>query len=70
VSRTAKDSPAEFVTVSIRPDVRIVKGRIGKGEFDLLRRWIELNRSVIEGHWNGEIPFSGEAIDRIRRLEM
>ena len=69
VSKSGRPSPSEFVKVAIRPDVRLVDGNISESDFDLLRRWIELNRSVIEGHRSGETPFSEDAIDRIRRLE-
>jgi hypothetical protein len=70
ISRTTKDSRSEFMTVSIRPDVRVLNGDIAESELDSLRRWIRLNRRVIEGHWNGKISFSKDAIDRIRHLEV
>jgi Domain of unknown function (DUF4160) len=70
VSRSAKASPSEFVTVSICPDVRVIEGQITDTDLALLRRWIELNRTVIEAHWRGEIEYSEEAIDAIQHISV
>jgi hypothetical protein len=68
ISQSAKTSPSEFMTVSICPDVRVIEGQITDSDLALLRRWIELNRRVIEAHWRGEIEWSEEAMDAIRHI--
>jgi hypothetical protein len=68
VSKSAKASPSQFVTVAISPDVQVMEGQMPSTDLALLRRWVELNRNVIEAHWRGEIESSEEAIKAIRHV--
>ena len=65
VSHSAHASPSEFVTVSIQTDVRILNGEMADNDLELLRRWVSLNHDTIVKHWQGEIPFSQDAIAAI-----
>jgi hypothetical protein len=69
VSRTAKAHPSEWVSVAIRPDVRVVGGSLSAGELNLLKKWIDLNRDVLLKYWNGEIEYTMDAIHAIRPIE-
>jgi hypothetical protein len=52
IARTEKAT--DFIaSLSIRPDVRIVAGDLPPGDFDLARRWIELNRPALLDYWDG-----------------
>jgi hypothetical protein len=63
-SRTLKAVPSEMVLVSIRPDVRVIEGKMTVSDLALLRKWIELNRDVLIRHWEGDLDSKG-VIDTI-----
>jgi len=66
VSRGPRALPL-IASVSVRPLVELVEGDLGAGELDLLRQWIELNRDVIPGHWNGDLEYSEMCWRRLGR---
>ena len=68
VSRGAKAVPAEMVTISIRPDIRVLHGELSETDLVSLREWIRLNNDVLIAHWNGKIPSSKDAIAAIRPI--
>lgn len=56
VSKGPKVHPSEWISVSVRPHVRVIgAGEMGTHDLKLLRKWIELNREVIVKYWDGEI---------------
>src|SRR5713101_5202683 len=55
LARAPKVHPSEMITVAIRPVPRITRGRINAREFDLVKKWLELNTDVLIGYWNGAI---------------
>ncbi len=67
VSRGLKAIPSELVSVAIRPDIRVVNGKISGSDLALLRRWIELNQDVIVRYWNSEIG-TMDALRAIRSI--
>ena len=67
VSPGPKAMPSGMASVAIRPNVRIVEGEIGGVDFDLLTKWIELNRDVLVKYWDGEID-TKDAIDSLLRI--
>lgn len=62
VSRTAKALPSQWVSVAIRPDVRVVGGSLSAGDVELLSSWVELNKDVLVKSWDGEIEWTMGAI--------
>ena len=68
VSQGPKAHPDEFVSVAIRPAVRIVDGTMPGHQFDLLKRWIELNRDVLLRFWDGRIEYTEDALARLKPL--
>jgi hypothetical protein len=62
IAQTAKIRPSEMVTVALRPELRVVRGRLDAPDLALLRRWIELNREVLIGYWDGDIEYTEDAI--------
>ncbi|MGH7045819.1 MAG: hypothetical protein ACREE2_05435 [Stellaceae bacterium] len=68
LARTAKVRPSEMFTVAVRPAPRIVRGEINAHDFDMIRRWIELNRSVLIDYWNGDIEYTEDALKAIRPI--
>jgi hypothetical protein len=68
VSRSPKDLPSKMVTVAIQPDVRVVEGEMSATDLVSLRKWIELNRDVLVGHWDGDIESSVDALNAIRPI--
>lgn len=69
ISRGPKVHPSEWTSVAVRPDVRVVGGgKLSTHEFDLLRKWIELNREVIVAYWQGEIEYTEDAIAALKPL--
>ena len=58
----------EWISVAIRPTIRIVEGGQIKGQdFALLKHWITLNYEVILDYWNKEID-TMEAMAQIRSI--
>jgi hypothetical protein len=65
VSPGPKALPSEMVSVAIRPEIRVVEGEIGAGDLALLSRWIEANREILIGYWEGYID-TKDAVDAIQ----
>ena len=42
----------DLVSVAIRPDVRVVSGKLNNSSLALLRQWVSLNRDMIVKYWN------------------
>lgn len=39
--------------VALRPEPKVLEGELARRDLDLVRRWIELNRSALIEHWEG-----------------
>src|SRR5437870_12998631 len=68
VAQSARVRPSEMVTVAIRPEVRVIRGRMDSAELALLRRWIELNQDVLVRYWDGSIEYTEDAIAALRPI--
>jgi hypothetical protein len=55
-------------TVSVRPQVEVLAGELSASDLKAVRDWIELNRDVIVGYWNGDILYTDEALAALRAL--
>ena len=51
----------DLIQVAIRPDVRVVKGRMSKRDLAALRRWVELNHEMIVKYWDCD-PMIGDSL--------
>jgi hypothetical protein len=69
LARAPKVRPAEMITVAVRPVPRILRGEMTTREFDLVKRWIELNRDVLVDYWNGTIAYTEDALNAIGQIE-
>ena len=69
LARAAKVRPSEMITIAVRPAPRVIRGKMNAHEFDLVSRWIELNRGVLIDYWNGDIEYTEDALNAIRRLD-
>jgi hypothetical protein len=50
----------------VRPTIEIVAGpELDRGDMELVRQWIELNREAIIGYWNGDL-LTDEVIGRLK----
>lgn len=58
-----------MVTVSVCPDVRVMRGKLDPADLVLLRRWIERNREALIKYWDGEIAYTEDAIAALRPLD-
>ncbi len=61
-------APPWAASVALRPDIRITDGELSPRDFDLVQRWIELNRDVIIGYWDRTIEDTADALDALRPL--
>jgi hypothetical protein len=68
LARAAKASPSEMITVAVRPAPRIIRGEMTAREFNLVKRWIELNQDVLVNCWNGVIEYTEDALAAIRPI--
>jgi hypothetical protein len=66
LARGTKVHPSDMITVAIRPTPRIIRGRLNTQEFDLVRRWVELNMDVLVDYWSGDIEYTEDALDAIK----
>jgi hypothetical protein len=70
VSRGPKAKSGEFISVALRPELRVVGGgELSAEELDLLRRWVALNWNVILDYWEGEIEYTEDAIARLKAVQ-
>ena len=62
----------DLIQVAIRPDVRVVKGKMNNEDLAALRRWVELNRELIERYWddNATIMDSLDVYDAVKSLPL
>ena len=66
LARAAKVRPAEMLTVAVRPAPRLIRGAMNSREFDLVRRWVELNQNVLVDYWDGVVEYTEDALNAIR----
>ena len=69
VSRSTKVKEGEFIVVSVRPEVEVLRGELRPAELRMLRAWIELNRQTLVEFWEGAIEYTEEALKRLKPLE-
>jgi hypothetical protein len=69
LARVAKVRPSEMLTVAVRPVPRLIRGTMNREEFDLVKRWIELNRNVLIDYWNGDIEYTEDVLAAITPLD-
>ena len=62
----------DLIQVAIRPDVRVVKGKMSNKNLAALRQWVELNRELIEKYWddNATIMGSLDVYDTVKSLPL
>ena len=69
ISRGPRADPARMVTVTVRPEPRVIPpDALSPEEFALVRRWIELNRQVLIDYWTGDIAYTEDALTALRPL--
>lgn len=68
VSPGPRAKPGEFVTVTVRPQVAIVGGKLSARQFALLRKWVELNRDVLVKFWEGDLEYTEDVLAQIKPL--
>jgi hypothetical protein len=68
LARTARVRPSEMLTIAVRHVPRRVRGSMSAAEFDLVSRWIELNRDVLIDYWNGDIEYTEDAIAALKPI--
>jgi hypothetical protein len=66
LARAAKVRPAEMLTVAVRPAPRLIRGAMNSREFDLVRRWVELNQNVLVDYRDGVVEYTEDALNAIR----
>ena len=69
IARATRVRPSDMVTVTVRPSVRVVRGRLDPHDLHLLRQWIDLNRQVLIDYWNGVIEYTEDAMNALRPIE-
>ena len=42
----------DLIQVAVRPDVRVVKGKMSNKDLAALRQWVELNHDMIVKYWD------------------
>lgn len=68
LARAAKVRPSDMITVGVRPTPHLIGSTMTEREFDLVRRWIELNCSVLIDYWDGKIEYTEDALAALRPL--
>jgi hypothetical protein len=68
LARAAKVRPSEMPTGRCPSVSSAHPRRMNREEFDLVKRWIELNRNVLIDYWNGDIEYTEDALAAITPL--
>ena len=68
VSAGPKALPSQMVSVAIRPNVRVVEGKMSASDLALLTKWVELNHDVLVQYWDGDID-TKDAVEAIRPIK-
>jgi hypothetical protein len=68
LARSPRVRPSEIITVALRPAPRVIRGQISVHEFELVRRWLDLNAAVLVDYWNGVIAYTEDVMDALRPL--
>ena len=69
VSDGPRAKPGEFVTVAVRPKVKVVGGHMTAADLALLTRWIELNRDVLVRFWDGDLEYTPDVLAQLKALK-
>lgn len=57
-----------LASVSVVPEVELKAGDLSPKNLNLLTQWIEINRDVIMGYWDGTIQFTEDALAQLRPI--
>ena len=68
LARSPRVRPSEMITVALRPTARVVRGRLDAREFELVRKWLDLNADVLIDYWNGVIEYTEDVIKAPKKL--
>ena len=68
VSAGPRAKPGEFITVAVRPKVKVIDGHLSAAHLALLARWIELNQQALVEFWDGEIEYTPDVLARLQSL--
>lgn len=62
----------DLIQVAIRPDVRVVKGKMSNKNLNALRQWVNLNHDMIVKYWdcNPMIMGSLDVYDAVKSLPL
>lgn len=62
----------DLIQVAVRPDVRVVKGKMSNKNLAALCQWVELNRELIERYWddNATLMDSLDVYDAVKSLPL
>jgi hypothetical protein len=69
VSKSPKVHPAELVSVTIRPEVRVEVSKMSGHDLALLQEWIEIDRDVLVRYWDGGIAYTEDAIAALKPVQ-
>ena len=67
-ARAPRMRPSEMITVALPPAPRVIRGRLSGQEFDLVKRWLDLNSTVLVDYWNGAIDYTEDVMDALKPL--
>jgi hypothetical protein len=60
--------PSEMITIALRPALRVIRGQISASEFELTKKWLDLNTDLFVDYRNGPIAYTEDAMDTPRPL--
>lgn len=59
--------PQRTAIVAVRPEPKLIHGELSRRDFDLVQRWIELNRDLLIDHWEARLD-SEDVFESVRKL--
>ena len=59
---------ASMGSYAIEPFPHKAGPRLSSKEEALLQRWVSLNLDVLQGSWDGAIPFTEDAVEQLRAI--
>ena len=69
VSAGPRAKPGEFITVAVRPKIKVIgEHSMSAAQLALLSRWIELNQDALVAFWDGDIEYTPDVLARLRPI--
>jgi hypothetical protein len=61
-------APPFAASLAVRPNIEVVEGALSDNDFELVRRWIDLNRTAIIGYLERSLQDAADAVAALKPI--